>query len=805
MATWENLVLDTRHTLRSLRRDAGFFAAAVLIIGLGIGANTAIFSVVDTVLFRPLPFRDAGRLVWIANQTGGDGGLSSVTSRVRTYQEWRRANRSFESMAAYFAFFDYGTYTLTGLGEPERLAGVDVSQDFLPFLGVKPEVGRNFNQEEAKWNGPRAAILTHGYWQRRFGSDPRIVGQTLRLNDKPTTVVGVLPASFDFSSVFTPGSPVDMLVPFPITQETDRWGNTLAVLGRLKPGVSAGKAQAEFDVLDEQLRRAHPDWGTFGARITELRDHLTGQFRRGLLILLGAVGAVLLIACTNLSNLMLARANSRRKEVAIRYALGATRWRLVRQTLTESLVLAALGAAAGLLLAWAGIRALASLQAMAIPLLHTVTLDRTALLFTALAALVTGILFGVAPAFQTSDMGGAEWLKDSGRGTSGGRRIAWTRGGLVVAEVALASVLLAGAGLLLRSFEQVLQVDVGFQPEHAASWRIDTGSRFHTDADTVAFYDRLVRAVEAVPGVESAGITDALPLSRDRSWGIVPRGRVYAKDQVPIAHPRLVDWRYLQTMRIPLIAGREFNEHDTATSTPVIIVNQMAAKQLWPNENPIGQVTNGNRVVVGVVGNVRHQSVESAGDLEMYFPITQIDNGSVELVVRSRIPMTSVAPSIRSALRSIDASLPTAHYQELSELVDRAVSPRRFTMMLLAGFAGAALLLAAIGIYGVISYAVGQRTQEIGIRMALGASPGQVRRRVMAQTLTLVSTGIAIGMAGALVVSRLMASLLFHLQPSDPATFGVVIAVLLAVALAAGYVPARRASRVDPLSALRTD
>jgi predicted permease len=390
---------------------------------------------------------------------------------------------------------------------------------------------------------------------------------------------------------------------------------------------------------------------------------------------------------------------------------------------------------------------------------------------------------------------------------SEGRRTTWTRNLLVVSEVALACVLLTGAGLLVRSFLRVLDVDLGFQPERTAAWRIDSGGKYAKAAQQTAFYDRLVRSVEAMPGVESAGVTDALPLSRDRSWGAIVRGVTYPKGQTPLAHPRLVDWRYIRTMRIPLVAGRDFNEHDTAASEKVMIINEKMARRLWPNQNPIGQVAivNGDRRVVGLVGNVRHQALEQEGSLEVYLPITQVPNSSVELVVRTRLATKSLAPQVRAALRAVDPALPTVEYQELDELVDRAVSPRRFMVILLGAFALAALLLASIGIYGVVSYTVTQRTKEIGIRMALGASAGQVQRHVMSQTVALVSGGIFAGIASALMLTRLMASLLYHLDPADPLTFIATTLVLLIVAVSAGYIPALRASRVDPMSALRTN
>ncbi len=800
----DTLLHDLRYSFRALRREALFFGAAVLIIGLAIAANTVMFSVVNTLLFRPLAVANPGRLVWISNVAGE--GLSGKTTRVSTYQEWRRTNRSFEDLTAYFAFFDYGTYTLLGVGEPRRLVGVGVAENFLPFLGVKPALGRNFSAQEAQWNGPPAVILTHALWQRSFGGDPGVLGRTLRLNERAITVVGVLPESFDFSAVFTPGSRIDMLVPFPISPETNRWGNTLAVLGRLKPGIAIPQAQAELDVINDQIRRANPGAWTFGGRIAPLQEHLTGRFRRGLLILLASVGAVLLIACTNLSNLLLARAVSRRKEVAIRSALGASRWRLIRQMLTESLVLAGCGAMLGLGLAWLATRYLGALDRIGIPLLRTVSIDSSALACTVIAALATALLFGIVPALHASGSNDSESLKQTGRGLSEGRHTATTRGVLVIAEVALASVLLVGAGLLIRSFVRLLDVDLGFRPERAASWRIDTAGRYNDPVRQYDLYERLVHAIDNVPGVESAGITDALPLSRDRSWGIRARGVVYPPDHTPDGHPRLIDYRYLRTMRIPLLAGRDFTAADTAASPRVIIVNDKLARLLWPGQNAVGQmvIDGGGAQVMGVVGNVRHAALETEGGNEFYLPIPQAPASSVELVVRTRLDPSALAPAVRAAVRRVDPLLPTSEFQPLGALVDRAVSPRRFLMLLLGGFAAAALVLAALGIYGVISYSVTQRTQEIGLRMALGASALEVQRHVMSQTLALVGTGIAIGLVGAFALARLASSLLFQLKPTDPPAFLIAAALALAAA-AAGYLPAWRASRLDPTVALRTE
>jgi putative ABC transport system permease protein len=813
----DNLWQDLRYAVRMLRNKPGFTVIAVITLALGIGANTAIFSAVNALLFRPLPFREPDRLVWISSNrnvgstagslTAAEGDLSGVTTQVGHFLNWRSMNQSFEDLAAYFAFFDYGSYTLTGKGEPERLRGVGVSQNFLDLLGVKPQLGRGFVDEECIWNGRPAALLSHTYWERRFGADPNVVGSTVTLNDKPTTVVGVLPASFDFASVFSPNSRIDILVPFPLSEETNQWGNTLAVVGRLKPGVTMASAQAEFDLLTPQLQKEHPNWNRNGARMTSLQEHISGRFRSAFVVLLWAVGCVLLIVCTNLSNLLLARASSRRKEIAVRIALGATRTRLIRQMLTESLLLAGCGAALGLPLAFAATRVLASTDAISIPLLHTVRLDATALAFMCLATVATGLLFGLAPALQVSRLDVHENLKDASRGSSEGGRGSWIRNALVVAEVALACVLLIGAGLLIRSFLRLLDVDPGFRPKHAAAWRIEMSPRYNTPAQQEAVYKELVGKVEAIPGVESVGLTDALPLGRNRSWGVAPKGQTYTNETYPIALPRLVDPGYIRTMKIPLHAGREFTVYDTADSQKVMIINETMAARLWPDRDAIGQIAMLGREewqVVGVVGNVHHSSLDQGAGMEMYLPMAQNrDWGSMDLVVRTGLPLESVVPSVRAALASVDTDLPTGDFQPLEQLVDRAVSPRRFITILLGGFSVLALILASLGIYGVISYSVSQRTNEIGIRIALGAQAIAVVKLIIGQGVRLTLIGLALGIGASLAITRVMSALLFGVSTTDPLTFVVIAFLLTGVALLACLVPARRATKVDPIVALR--
>ncbi len=800
-----NLRQDVKYTFRSLGRSPGFLLVAVLIVGLGIGTTTAIFSIVDAVLLRPLPFHESERLVWIANTMEGKG-LSGVTSRSSNLRDWRELNRSFESLTGYFAFYNYSSFTLGGTGEPERLIGVGVAQNFLDVLGVRPQLGRNFVDEECVWNGRGAVILSHGLWQRRYGGDPGIVGAPIMLNDEPTIVVGVLPASFDFASIFTPGSKVDFLNPFPISDETDQWGNTLAVIGRLGPGMSAPEAQADLELVNRQLEQADPGrWG-LGASVTGLQQHITSRFREPLLLLACAVGVVLLIVCANLSSLLLARASSRTKEMAIRSALGASRTRLVRQLLTESLVLSGSGALLGVAVAFGITRAVAGTQAFGIPLLQSVAVDGDALLFALGAALATGLLFGVAPALQGSGAHQHGALTDSSRGSSESRARTRTREVLVVAEVALACVLVVAAGLLLRSFVTLLDVDLGFRPDRVVAWRIEMGGRYERD-QRMMFLDRLVERVRAVPGIDSVGLTDALPLGRNRSWGVRVKGEVYDESEQPAAFPRMVSSGYLETMGIRLVSGRHFTPQDTEAVERAVIVNQTMARQLWPGRDPVAQGAqlNDDWRVVGVVADVRHSSLEEEAGLEMYIPMRQMsDWGSPNLVVRSKLQPESIVASVRTALRSVDPGLPTAEFQTLEAMIERSVAPRRFILLLLGCFASAALILAAIGIYGVVSYSVSQRTHEIGIRLALGASPTDVQTGVLGKTLKLTALGMLIGALGSVVVSRLMAPLLYGVTARDPMTLVLSVVLLALIATLAGYVPALRASRTDPAVVLRS-
>ncbi len=807
-ATWswnwlESLASDLKYGFRGMGRNAGSTLFAILIVGLGIGGASTVFSVVNALLLRPLPFRDPGQLVWISNG-------ENYSTQPEHYSDLRNQNQSFSDLAGWPGTYSSGDRELTGAGEPERLTSVPVTGNFFALLGVEPAIGRSFTREECqgKYSAPPAMLLSYGFWRRRFRSDPNVVGQKLTLNSQPVMIVGVLPASFDFASVFAPGTPIDIFIPWPLTDNTKPAGNSMNIVGRLKPGATVDGAQAELTVLAKQLVSRHPERNPIFPRLVPLEQHVSGQVRPALMVLMCAVGVVMLIVCANLAHLQMARMGTRQKEMAVRAALGAGRFRLLRQVLTESVILSSCGAALGLLLAVAGTRAVAHLSAFNLPLLASVRVDGSTLAFTLLAAVASGVLFGLAPALQVPAYRLREGLQDTGRESSGSSRHGWLSDGLVVSQFALACVLLVGAALLIQSFLRVLDVNLGFRPEHAAALRIDPGFRIASLAQQNSFIDDVLHRARSVPGITAAGISDVLPLDGDRSWQVSGKGQVYEKDHYPEAFIRVVSDGYFEALGIPLQSGREFTESDRGSSEPVVMVNETLARTLWPGQDAVGKMMtqDGGRRVVGVVAEVHHGGPESSGGSEMYLPMRQTgDYAAMRLVVRTALPPDSLAAGIRMALRPLDPNLPVTEFQTLQGLVDKAVSPRRFLVILLTGFAGFALLLASLGIYALISYSVNQRTKEIGIRMALGASSWLVRRGVLTRTLRLALAGVALGTLGSFALSKWIESLLFGTTPANPAVFSCVGLLLCAVALVAAYVPARRASRIEPLQALRTE
>jgi predicted permease len=801
------LWLDLRYTFRTMRRDPVFTLVAVLILTLGIGANIAVFSVVNTILLRPLPFRNPEKLVWIAG-ANGKSGLSSTTYSVDTYQEFQQQNRSFQAVTGYYAFSTSDNNKLTGRSVPLPVTGISVAGNFFQILGIEPSLGRLFTAEECQKNGRPTVLLAHAFWQRQFASDPGIVGKAISLDGMPVMVAGVLPATFDFGSVFSPGMKVDFFAPA-IMDDLRGQGTTLALIGRLKPGVNLAQAQAEADLLFPRLHFVvkRPDWGNADpAKLTGLKEYVTGKLHRSLIVLWCAVGLILLIVCVNLSNLLLARAAARSKEFAMRTALGAGQLTLIRQLLTESLLLSGAGAALGLGFAFATTSYLAHQGSIALPLLSDVRIDGSALLWTLLIAVFAAVLFGMAPSFRMARVNLQEALKDGGQGMSSGKKHDRLRSMLVISEVALTCVLLVGAGLLLRSFLRVLDVDLGFQPSHAAAIKVDYDDGGKAEKKS-AIFQEVLRRIEAIPGIESAGITDNLPLERNRSWGFGVKGKVYPKDGYPEAFIYVVTPNYLKAMDMHLREGRDFDWQDAPDSQHVVIINETAARRIWPGEDPIGHIIylNGVTQVVGVISDVQESNVETQSGIQAYLPATQADSEGAELVIRTKLPPDVVAPSVMSTLHSINPGQPAAEFRPIEQIVDHSVSPRKFFVYLVSIFAVLGLVLASLGIYGVISYSVTRQTQEIGIRMALGATASNVQFRVIANTLRLALIGIALGTAASFAVARAIASLLFAVHPNDPPTFTGTVLLLTAVAVLAGYLPARRASRIDPMIALRNN
>jgi len=802
---------DLRYTVRTLRRDAGFTLVAVLILALGIGANVAVFSVVNTLLLRPLPFPDPGRLVRITT-VNPPCGESCRTYSADATREFQERNHSFASVTGYFAFTGPDNFKLTDRAVPVPATGILVMDNFFQSLGVRPMLGRLFLPEEALHGSRPTAVLSYPFWKRQFSGDRNIVGRAVSFNGTPVTVIGVLPESFDFGSVFAPGERVDMFVPYVMSDFEDD-GNDLALMGRLKPGVTLGQAQEEanqlFPKLDIDLK--HPEYNAnyhYTAHLIGMKEYVSGKLRRSLEVLWAAVGMILLIVCVNLSNLMLARAAARSKEFAMRLALGASRGRIVRQLLVESLILSAAGSALGLAIAEGVTRFVAHSGSIALPLLTHVSIDGAAVAWTVGLALAAGVVCGVAPALRLARGTVQEALKDSGHGMSEGRRHEGLRSALVIAEIALACVLLVGAGLLLRSFLHLMDVDLGFRPAHADTISLDFDDGQKSEA-RVTQWREIIRRVETIPGVEIAGITDNLPLSRNRSWGIQAKGVEYRPGQLQGTFVFIVSPGYLKAIGMRLVEGRDFR-WDDSSKPPGVIINETVAKALWPGQDPIGRIAEAGGTdarVIGVIADVHETSVEGGGGWQMYLPVTapQFGPEGADLVVRSALPAGTLAGSVMAEVRAVDPGQPATQLQPLQGLVDHSMSPRRFFVLLVGIFAGLGLLLASLGIYGVIAYSVTRQMQEIGIRMALGASRGRVQATVLGRTLRLAMSGIVAGTIVSFLTARAIASLLYGTQPTDWVTYLGMIVLLLAVAALAGYLPARRASRIDPLVALRTN
>jgi putative ABC transport system permease protein len=801
---WQDLL----YGVRLLLKQRSFTVIAVITLALGIGANTAIFSVVNAMLLRPLPYPAAERLMTLSTNglTGPDGNTGYAT-----FVDWRERSKSFEQLSVVRSWGG----TLTGQGEPEMIMGLRVSANYFKLLGVAPALGRDFRADEDRPDTRFVMMLSYALWQRRFGADPNIVGKQVQLSGTTFTVVGVMPAGFEdyLSANWYKSAEAWAPIGYDVSQSwACRDCQHLKAVARLKADVSLAQAQTEMNAISAALQREHPKiYVTPTATVMPLQAAFVKELRPALYLLLVAVGFLLLIACVNVANLLLARATQRERELAIRTALGAGRWRIARQLLTESLLLSLAGAAGGLLLAWWGTEALVALSPASFPKTTAINADARVLSFTLLLSLLTGLLFGSAPAWQATKLDLQTALKESGKALlgSGRKRL---RGLLVVAEVALALILLLGAGLLFRSFAHVLRVSPGFETDHLVTMTVPAASaRYANEAAVSAFYQQLLSRIEALPGVTGAGIVSNLPFggNMDKSGFHVEEKPLPNPAEAPSAERYSISPTYLQTMGIPLLRGRAFNERDTRATPFVALINQVAAKRIWPNEDPLGKrIRMGGpddplRTIVGVVGDVNHYGLDNAPDMQVYLPHAQWSDAYVQLVMRTTNEPSAIVNAARREVHALDKELPIYRVATMRELVSASVAQRRFTLTLVAVFAALALLLAAIGIYGVVSYTVTQRTQEIGIRLALGAQTRDVLRLVIGQGMKLALLGVAAGVVGAAGLTQWMQGMLFGIAATDPLTFGLTAAALAGVALLACWLPARRAARVDPLVALR--
>ena len=820
----ENFLADVRHSIRLLLKAPGFLLVAVAALALGIGANTAIFSVVNVVLLQPLPYPEPDRIMRIAREfKGGRGDSTSIPK----FMAWRRS-QAFDSMALY-DFVGPGL-NLGGGDRPEQVKGVHVSADYFRVFGVAPALGRSFTQEEDLPNGPKAAVLAYKLWKNRFGGDAGLIGRPLTLSGESYTVVGVLPAGFDSDP------PADIFIPLQADPNSVNQGHYLLCAGRLKSGVTVEAAKAQMKVVGEQFRAAHPDVMGKDESVTvaPLREALVGDVRPALLILIGAVGFVLLIACANVANLLLARATSRHREIAIRSAIGASRSRLVRQFLTESILLALASAAVGFVLGAWGVRILLALSPGNIPRIsdesHSSSfvsaLDWHVLLFTFGVALLTGLLFGLFPALHVSRLDVNSSLKETGGRSGTGLRQNRARGALVVSEMALALILLVGAALMIRTFVGLRNVKPGFDSHNILTLQTSmTGGRYSNTAQMENLIRQATQRIEGLPGVEAAATAVMLPIEGGIDLPFTIEGRPPAKGDKFTGDEqwRSVSARYFNVFKIPLLRGRFFDDRDTGKSSRVVIINEAMAKKYWPKGDALGKIiTIGKgigpefeeppRQIAGIVGSVRETGLSGGDQPVMYIPAGQVQDKLTRLAnsvlplswaVRTSMDPLALSTAIQHEFLAVDGQLPVSKIRTMEQVMSESTARQNFNMLLLSIFAGMALLLAAIGIYGLMSYTVEQRTQEIGIRMALGAGRNEMLRLVISQGMRLTGIGVVLGLAAAYGLTRLLASLLFGVQASDPLTFAVVAVILTGVALVASYIPARRATKVDPIIALR--
>ncbi|HZF41230.1 MAG TPA: ABC transporter permease [Blastocatellia bacterium] len=808
----QTLWQDLRYGARMLLKKPGFTLVAVITLALGIGANTAIFSVVNAVLLRPLPYPHADRMVYVLEGSTSDPKFEGSISP-HNFTDIRSRNQSFDSYSA----FNYVSFTLTGDQQPEALNGLLASADFGRVVGMAPALGRGFAAEEDTPGKAHVALIGDGLWRRRFGANPQILGRNVQLNGEPYTIIGVMPPNFNF-----PNPNIEVWAPLALDlSKYDRGTAFLTGVARLKPNATVEQARADLQNIAEQLKKEIPNFDpTFTLKVETVRETLFGNLERPLMILLGAVALVLLIACVNVANLMLGRATARWKEMALRSALGASRWSLVRLLLVESALLAVTGGALGLLLASYGVDALRAINPAAIPTYEKITIDGYVIAFTFLISLLAVALFGLAPAWQATKTDLSQAVRENSRSATGARRLKLMRGVLVVAEISLSLVLLVSAGLLLESLWKLLNISPGFRPENVVTCSISLPrAKYPEDRRQAEFFRRALDQVRAIPGVESAGFGTSLPFSGSRghsSFSIDDRPTPQVNG--PNADRHQVAPGYFAVMGIPMRAGRDFTVADDMTHPGVVIINEAAAKRFWPNENPLDKrITIGmgqevklygkavSREIIGVVGNVKHEGLKDEFQPEMYIPAWQLPRLEMTLTARGKAPAESLINSIRRAVQAIDPEQPIRRAQLLETAIARTVAPQRLVAALLSLFAGLALTLAMVGIYGVMSYSVAQRTQEIGVRMALGAQSRDVLKLILRQGMTLALIGVGAGLLVSAALTRLMKSLLYGVSPNDPLTFVGVALLLTGVTLLAALVPARRATRVDPMVALRCE